>query len=1229
MTGQSQDVTLSSSHLRPQRATNNGYEQPDGVESSFSSTFPPDSTLAASSDAIDPLLKPSSSLRVSVPKRNLLEKRRSLNTHRAHKHRSSGAFLLADPLSSTHVHPRDRDAHHPERRHSHRKSLDPYKEHESSYQRAYSSGSQVPGPGVGYTSRVSDHGELLPATPTKTRRERDSLAGDTAVGSSPGSSIAQLDIESAQIVNMALNLSESRRLASRRNITQPTPPRLAPLPDTITGGSLRQHLQQQRRMSRTVSPKPDRSPRVTAGRVFSPLQPSLEPEGSYRYHFSQSTLARAQKAKEYLELMSQYRRVLEFLPPLEVSRTTKSLTASPPRTPNDSAQVFRLSTNDSDKTKVGRPYNPLQYIRNRKVRARERKAIDGAGQGFNEVIKVSEWVDDVAKWVATGQYRTPGNPVLPPFPGAASALQASPPSNSSRVAVATTKPKRPRVDWVIDPADMIADIYWLELGDNKKLIEDRHWRRLFPQGSDSTRPLSHDDMPRITTPSSIKDSSEGLASSDKAQVELPPSKPEHEHVLSTAKGRAQQKLRALKGSSHSRQSSTVTNRDFLRIHRGSLSESSDTDSDRRRRLRSVLEKQMEEMIEKEQKELELQAPYDHAALRMKFASISPNASGGDLPYTSTETSNTRSHRRKDSRVELSEPEGKLAGHKQRPAPSQPSARASLEVPSRGRRFSVDYESSQPNSPVMRPSRDGGLLPVIGMDLSPFSSRPSSPTRNPLSKVKGIFRDRSKDRERERERVPDTYASVEDIDSPAPLANNQVGSPETDWSAVSSPDRRVSRSPLGRIVTRGTDSTHRSHKSSGSVKLRPEDVSGGLRSLFRGPRIDTILRSGVSKIGDLVWRRESGGADDHSSSTSSDESEDEARGRSRGPRVIRRGNGRDASAQNGKGSLEATPELPKFVSTTDYATSPDGKLTAHPPAQPLSRRSSRFELLKPPRIDVHNASPSQSPPPLVERQRELGSDAESRKVSDAGKDGIQPTESITHTTLTHDKPRQFSSASSARHWSIANRGSGAPIPTSTISKREIARLRALLLSSGIQAMEMDRRAKEPLPSSSCRKPPPTDLLRFCPQPTSQTTLYPVAARALAGSIEASATEFDAISYRFAYEKASALEKRVEELRLKLAGELTDLTHGATDQADEANHDLVSGQRLKVKRVVDVIDKMLRRRRRRFRWVRRAGWLGVEWVLVGFMWCVWFVVMITRVFLGIGNGVIGFIRWLLWL
>jgi hypothetical protein len=65
------------------------------------------------------------------------------------------------------------------------------------------------------------------------------------------------------------------------------------------------------------------------------------------------------------------------------------------------------------------------------------------------------------------------------------------------------------------------------------------------------------------------------------------------------------------------------------------------------------------------------------------------------------------------------------------------------------------------------------------------------------------------------------------------------------------------------------------------------------------------------------------------------------------------------------------------------------------------------------------------------------------------------------------------------------------------------------------------------------------------------------------------------------------------------------------------------------VVDTIDNMLRKRRRRFRWVRRGLWLTVEWALVGAMWYVWFVVVIFRIFFGVGRGIWSGVRWLLWL
>ncbi|KAK3382261.1 hypothetical protein B0T24DRAFT_587026 [Lasiosphaeria ovina] len=1189
------------------------------ADTGFPRGFTPDSALVSPSDDVDPLQRPRP---VSYGDG---ERRRS-KTGRPHKHRTSGAFLLADPvyhapeqpraqprrLRHSVDNPKTRSQHGHDRPHPRAQGMQGTQTHSQGnsqghsqgHTQAYTQGTQAHTQAHSGLSGHTAVGLGLDLDHPPSRTDRDRASTGTVVRDSLD---GPLDLESAQIVNMALNLSESKRLASRRNASQPVP-RLAPLPDSSTGGSLRQHLQQQRRISRTISPRPDRSPRVGSGRALAPLQ-TFEPDGAYRYHFSQSTLARAQKAKEYLELMAQYRRVLDLLPPLQPARA-RPPAASPPDTPNGSVHVFRVPTNDEPK--IGRPYDPLQYVRNRKVRARERKAIDGDAQGFGDVVRVSEWVDDVSRWVATAATRSPGDGALPVFAAAhASTTQNSPPPASSRPAV-PAKPRRPRVDWVIDPADMLADVYWLEQDGNKRLVEDRHWRRVFPQGPDLYQPASHDGL--RTTPGSVKDVS------DHAPAEPdPPARAESEHTLGSTRDRAQQKLRALKGSHHRQNSSA--NRD-LRIHRGSPSDSSDTDSDRRRRARAgtlgggseaILAKQMDEMIAREQREAEAggHPVYGNEALRIKFAALSPATP--EQGTRASPPSRADSHRRIDS---LSEAESR-----RKPRPSPPLVgRASLEVPAGPRRFSVEYDTSQPNSPDLRPARDGALVPAIGLDLSPSSTRPSSPTRNPLTKVRSIFRERSRDR------VPEHPGRDSVGSSPVPES-----APD---AADGAPDRRPSRSPLR--MAKG-DASHRSHRGTGGAKLR-DDAGGGLRSLFLRPRIDSVLRTSVSKVGDMIWRRD--GPFEQSSGTSSDDSEPEpARGRSRGPHrsVSRHGHvhSTSASAHSAASHLDA---LPLFMPTVDQGAAGDRSALA-PASRPLSRRSSRFDLLKPPRIDVQNASPSASPPPAEVRARPDDSDSDSRASS-----YVRDADARLNAVLfANPQPRP----SPSRHWSIAD--ADRPPARAAVSKREAARLRALLLSSGVHAMEMDRRARERkllgLPSArpvAAGPAPPLawpDVVALCPDPAvrqrllvhpvARRDLYPLAARVLSSSIQASAQHFQAVSDRFANDTAPALERRVEALRAKVAGELTERTQMAADAADEAGHDLVSGQRLKVKRVVDVIEKMLRRRRRRFRWARRAGWLAVEWVLVGFMWYVWFVVMITRVLLGVGKGAVRAVRWLLWL
>ncbi|KAI0020718.1 hypothetical protein F4780DRAFT_343512 [Xylariomycetidae sp. FL0641] len=1173
---------------------------------------------------------------------------------RSYKPRSSGGFLLANPIASKKPAPiaarQEADR---------RRSRIPSSSRKG---KQSASPSEENGPGRGPETGL---GTGAQATDASDRRQTSSSlrphTGDThddsevATGAStmpqPHTATAPLDLDSSQIVNMALNLSESRRLASRRSTINPVPPRLAPVPDSPTGGSLKQHLQQQRRTSRNISPMPVPPRSATSSGFHSPLPPALEHDGSYKYHFSSSTLNRAQKAKEYLELMAQYRRLLHFVPPLKQDARSRPTTATPPTSPDSTPSPPSTLTGAQNRP-LGRPYNPLQHIRNRKIRARERKTIDGEEQGFADVSRVTDWVDETASLAAT----TPGmnrSSALPPFPPAHEDYDPHLPISVS----AGGKQPRPRIDWTLDPADMLADTYWLELGDNKYMIEDRHYSKVFPR-AEPDRPSSHQShdlgKPTILSPV-VKEEDSRAESVDPDSGDSKAAKMDAESSLISARERARQKLHDLRGAHHKHSASATNHHDFLRFRRGSLSETSDSETDRRRRQRSgtvsangrdLLEKQMMELLVQEAQE--------------EKENKNSNESDGDHPkplpesFSSPEkrarTPEQGQSRRQSAFVELHD---RRDGHKNgRFAPGSPisSGRASLEVPVQSYRASMDMDSSRPVSPDVRTPRGRGTrLPIIGMDLSPSGSRPGSPVRNPFSKVKSMFRDRSRERGEEKH-----HDGLERVDSPVEQAMPPGTTAKmTDEPQV--PERRRSKSPGRRIVARATGESHKSHRSVGSLKLRP-DEQVGLRNLFKGgAKIDGMIRGGVSKVTDLIWKKDSD-TDSDSETSTSDESESESKGdRIRNSITLSRSSSRRREARYAKNYLDV---MPSFKSTGDLNDKPNDKPNPQeadsrfisPPISRTHSRSARFEQLKPPRIDIRVASPPGSELDYHKPRQLLDSDvsdteARSRDVEVFADRPRSTSRDLQHALSIASERRpstlglhrdSITQMRTSRQWSISDH-SMAP-QHGRMSKRELARVRTLILCSGIKAMEITRRANEPHPifalDIKATGLPWTDVARFASDEHAslslpQTELYPNTARLLAGSVEQSAQTFEHAATRFTSEHGPALMRRIETLHTRIAGELIDQTRRAVDEADEVSRDMVDSQRLKVKAALDSADKLLRRRRRRFRWVRRAGWLALEWLLVGFMWYVWFIVMIARVFLGIGRGVVGVARWLLWL
>lgn len=1194
------------------------------------------------------------------------ENKRQSRHSKPHKPRSSGAFLLSDPFEDAAV-----DNTRPHKHRSRRtvekgkgktqRTATPHTDEHIQNGRPSSLGVGLglsPGPG----SMGNGSAERPPRT------SPGALGGDTRQDQlqesprapSPRTSTSSLDMESTQIVNMALNLSESRRMAQRRHTSQPLPPRLVPLAtDNAVAGSLRQQLQQQRRVSRTMSPKPERgalSRLGSSGRTSS-LQPAFDPTndgGGYRYHFSSSTLARAQKAKDYMELLAQYRRALELLPPLKPNTLSKTSTTS------DYALSGSTSANPLNfdaAGQIGRPYDPLQYIRNRKVRARERKTIDGESQGFGDVSRVTDWVDEVAKWVATRQIRTPGSSALPPFAGAdVFTVETSPPSHVSRGSNAITKPKRPRNDWTIEPADLVADIYWLEQDDHKRLVEDRNWRRVFPQDSGLYRPLSqatNDASPANASKIAQLQLSGAEDGTGKLTAEAKAAKAEHDHASGGTRERARQKLQELRSfHRHTNSSHGHSHNPLRRRDSSSSSSSSDSDSQKKRSRKNtididkdILEKQMMEMIAREEaQENEAKLSQEPELKEPKF--LPSNSTRPDRLEHSDSTGGSRHHSRRESLSNVGGVEEKDHADRPKITSSQRPSRESLEVPPFWGRPSLESESSPPNSPEARnPRRDIYFIPGIGADLSPASSRTGSPSRNPFSKVKQMFRDRSRERASERQHEVQSSEKEDGVEIAAMSSDRLSSTPELVDKRGRSRSRNPSVGPEPKaIASRLTGDSQKSHRKTNSMRLG--DPGAGLRSLFKGPRIDSVLKSGVSKVSELLWKKESEAEDTDSSTSSSDGTDVEERGRrkqgkSLSPTASIRGRPGHVK-QESKHFLDV---MPPFVSASE-----NGR---HAPlgvslSRPASRRSTRFELLKPPRIDISVADSS------TDTQKDQAvdvSDSEMRMSNiheEPLSGGRRPVSAL---SAQSPRTRRFSAAFNrdSRHFSLSEQIS---VPErAPLTRREVARVKALMLSSGVMAMNISRRAHKAQVLDVMTANESSDVLsalgnrvswpeitQLAPEdqrqellsrPISEADLFPVTARVLGTAIQTSRQRWESAAESFRHRTRSDINGQIEQLRTRLQLDLSAMTRTAAEEADEVSGDLVDGQRRKVKAVVDVIDKLSRRRRRRFRWARHAGWLALEWALVGFMWYVWLVVMIARVFLGIGKGFVRGVRWLVWL
>ncbi|SZE99590.1 unnamed protein product [Blumeria hordei] len=1140
--------------------------------------------------------------------------------------RSSRGFLLSNPIFD----------HNPRNRNYLREKTKTNKHEETSINRNSIEGIKTENNPLNSTKKSSSWSNIKSQENAPTTEPMSVLSKSKPSGKNISNF---LDEESTQVVNLALNLSENRRNMSKWAAPQNNIP--SSISELSTGVNLRPRIYSQRNISSNQPSKNERIDTISAvsnlhnTKIGNPLLAAFDfnENRAYQYHFSSSTLARAEKARSTIELMTQYRKLLQFLPPLSIEAPKR---ASSIVSEFSSVLIHPTLLNSSDQTiKLGRPYNPLQYIRNRKLRARLSRSIDGEAQGFGDIKKVSAWVEDVVKAVCSAGAQKYDQMTILEFPGIEVSSKtisenSSPRPRSGKKQGTSARVKRPRIDWALNPADLIADLYWLEQEGNRNLIEDRNGKLIYPKrivtqdkiSLNHHRQGSRDKHHAQYTPTQ-KETQFGQQMDPQPTIFKPPgSSPEN--IIDDSLSEAKQKPPSMPNNARARLSSDYESRSSPHTQ---IIYSQAQSSDLEHQLEAqrygsgnisehisgteIVEKK-ESMQKRIRRESECESGKYAQQIRPQILSRNPGLSQGFESYISQEE----------------EPVSK----------SSLPARTSYEGNDLISRQSIEWwdstpESTTPNSPKIKnfepKSSRESMNPSIRIDLL---TPTNSPKWNPTSWSRKNIKIRPQN-------IQNTYGrqadEEKDIKTPRSISlSRKIMSPTTNKP------RERSVSPEKLMASSENEKPGRLVVSSKKYRGESERFSG-IREFLKSPR------NPLTKVSDF-WKKESTSWTSSGLATDDLDSDDML---SRGPKTEEsvqghteqiegksfRENSVDAILEKGK--LSWNPSFPIKSNTLPVSTLELRGRPTQSKGNSWLKSDSQLPRQTQVETDYVEVSPSSSfervrtcsfdTAALERRESRFGSTATSK--ADARLNAIIGDPNPNDRIMTCRLPRiDLHSERELRQSYACDYAKNSE--QGTLTKKDIARIRILLLSSGIKAREIQRRAELSQEISAAKELSPRNRLagwNHIPQEASATQQHQVAAKLLFDDIDYSARMWHSNSEQFTQVSAHQLMSRVQTMQIRLVEILTPLTRTTADEADAVSKDLVMDYSLTVTRVAGKIARIMQRRRARFRWLKRGGWVIVEWALIGVMWWVWFIVMIVRIFFGIGRGVLGGIKWLFWL
>ncbi|RMD39408.1 hypothetical protein DV735_g5722, partial [Chaetothyriales sp. CBS 134920] len=1081
--------------------------------------------------------------------------------------------------------------------------------------------------------------------------------------------VAGLNTDPANIVNMALTLSQARkRIASEKRYVSAEQAQSR----TLSGASATPQEEKERTaeyVTVTVDSRQHSGGNNIAQLPMSlgpaehsqPSPPTLVDDDGQPLQISPATAHRVQKVKNYFELAYEHRRLLSHLPP--IARPGSG-------TPYHSKQ-----------------YNPLQYIRNRKLRIWDRTTIDAEEDGWYDIDKVRHWVTSVIESHPETVHEPDECVRLPPLSKAASSTESD--SDAKRLKKATAqKPRRrrPRSDWVTHPGDLIADCFWLEQGVNKVKILDRDNRRIYPAktqfrfaGWRNTTPLEvpesvqrpqtesvqrpqTESVQRQQTESVQRQQTESVQRQQTEQDARPRPNSTEDHGRTSEDAVVLPTFTSTHNHTHGHHDGGKMRRRKGKVRRRGLKmfmDDSDSLSDSSRSPGASEDEEdrgRKRMSKKRQKQVH---PDDSSAPATLLQPTNPlSLSSGNSRASSAQNSNRLSIDHSLLAKLKRDSTGGSASN--RLGNGNRNDRARQESAANVPRSSAEYDdSTAPNSPMATASK-GPIWPSIVINLdSPPPSRAPSPSKK--LKALNLFQDRSNTSKRDGVSRSD-FATE----------SNEHGRHDREKASGDS----SGTSPMTRGTSPHTMSRHKSSASAidsaPNLLSSPKSISPPtgaehqkIRGIFKGGRIAELVGTEVSRVGHFIWKRHPPASHSKQDSTSTsslksqrtyDSGEElEINGSSvlKTPPVVRLqsssststplSDGSPAVVVSRPGSSSAdrpvyyNANLPSFTSPFQRDKEKQAQLatSSQPSADHISRqaaehrsasRSPRLNHLAPPKLDMsRSGSPSRLSALSLTSSYGLGEPIDltnSRAASDKLNTMIH--RSADNLKVSAQTPLDLSRASS--------REVAANEEPESVSAADIDRARALVLSSAIKATEIGRRADISRNSGSGlglrsrgKASHAVDLSII-----SRKREHVLAAHNLVLILTEQGATLDGKMKHFSTVVAPRLHRTLQALEDLVDNKLTPRVRLSADEAGELSTKLNTSSALAVKNLNDAISRASRKRRRGpLRSIRRLFFAATEYTVVALLWAIWAIVTALTLVLRLVKGFIKLGRWMLFL